>query len=412
MNRVLTVEEALQRVLAIMEPGPVEHLPLGEALGLALAEDVLTEEAVPPFTNSAMDGFALRAGDTASASPAAPVRLRVIGSLAAGQIYPQELAAGCALRIMTGAPIPVGADAVVPVEHVQAGEDWVEVRRPARPGADIRVAGEDIAEGTRILTAGTTLRAGEIGVLASLGRSWIPVRKRPRVAVITTGDELVDCSERPGPGQIRDSNSHALAAQVQAFGAVPVPFPRVPDTREEVERTFRMAADRCDVILSTGGVSVGDFDHVKTVLEALEAERIFWRVAQKPGGPFGLFRLAGKPCFGLPGNPAAAMVMMEEYVRPALRRRMGHRWLFRPEVEGILEAPWSKNQDDGKVHILRVRARREGGSFRVGLTGPQGSGILTSMMHANALLLMPRDRTSCAAGERVSLHLTDETEDR
>ncbi len=398
--------EARQMVLDRMARLPIREVGLAEVLGRAVAQDLHAGDPVPPFTNSAMDGFALRAPDVADASTDAPVRLRVAGDLAAGQMATEPLEPGTALRIMTGAPMPEGADAVVPLEWTHHGVDWVEVARAVRTGGNVRRIGEDIPQGGRVVAAGTSLGPGEIGVLAATGFARVPVVSPARVAILTTGDELVDCAIRPGPGQIRDANLHALCAQVSAFGAMPVPFARVPDRRADVETAIREALAGADMVLTTGGVSVGDWDFVKPVLEDLGAEPIFWRVDQKPGGPLGFWMLEGKPIFGIPGNPVAAMVMVEEYVRPALRRMMGFRHLHRPECTALLDRSWRKSSPDGRVHFLRVVLREEGGQRIASLTGPQGSGILSSMLRANALALVFEEQNAIEAGEPVRLHLT------
>jgi molybdopterin molybdotransferase len=404
--------EARQLVLDSVAPPEAWEAPLAEALGLAAARDIHAPEPVPPFTNSAMDGFALRWEDTARASEAAPVRLRVAGRLAAGQVEEQPLRSGTALRIMTGAPLPPGADTVVPLEQVRVEGDWVILERPIRMGANVRRAGEDIPEGGRVLEVGTALGPSEIAVLAATGFDRVPAFSRPRVAVLTTGDELVPCGERPGPGQIRDANLPALSAQLAAFGALPVPFPRVPDGPEALRAVLERALEDCDVVLTTGGVSVGDCDFVKPVLEALGARNLFWRVAQKPGGPLGFWLAGAKPVFGIPGNPVAAMLMVETYVRPALRKLMGFHHLHRPEQRAVLEGGWRKSGADGRVHFLRVAAWEEEGRWRAALTGPQGSGILSSMLRANALAVIPEEQTEVPEGGEVLLHLTDRREDR
>jgi molybdopterin molybdotransferase len=261
-----------------------------------------------------------------------------------------------------------------------------------------------------VVTRGDVLRPADIGLLAVAGCAEVPVHPRPRIAIITTGDELVDVADEPGPGRIRDANLHAVRAQAVAFGALPLAFPRVPDHREEVVRALRQAAADADIIVTTGGISMGEYDYVKDALDELGAERIFWRVAQKPAGPLGLWQLHGKPVFGIPGNPVAAMLVMEEYVRPLLRRRMGFARLFRPECHGALETPWTRRADDDRLHFLRVRVREEGGELRARLSGPQGSGVLSSMARANALALIPGDVASIPEGGRVLLHLIEEPE--
>ena len=408
---MLTYREALRKVLDGATPLPPRRVPLAEALGLVAAGDVHSAEPVPPFTNSAMDGFAVRSEDCAAASEGSPARLDVQGDLPAGQVASRAVVTGTALRIMTGAPMPAGANAVVPVEDTSAVGEKVDIGKPVRRGANVRLAGEDIAAGARVVAGGTVLRPAEIGVLAAVGCAEVSVVPRVRIAVLTTGDELVDVSEQPGPGRIRDSNFHSACAQAVAFGAIPVPFPRVPDRREAVERAIREAVASADVLVTTGGISVGAYDYVKDVLEALGAERVFWRVAQKPGGPLGYYRLDGKPVFGIPGNPVASMLMMEEYVRPLLRRLMGFEKLHRPERQGVLDENWSKSQPDGRTHLLRVSVRERDGALHASLAGPQGSGILSSMTRSNALAVIPEDAATVPRGGPVLLHLTEEAED-
>ena len=407
---MLTPAEALQQILDRVSPLRAERKPLGEVLGLAVAEDLHSTATVPPFTNSAMDGYAVRAEDLATASPEHPLRLHVIGDLAAGGVPPRALATGEALRIMTGAPMPEGADAVVPVEDTTRGGDWVEVVKPLQAGIHIRLAGEDLRQGQLLVKAGQALRPGDLGVLAAAGIPSVRVHPRVRVAVLTTGDELVDVSEEPGPGRIRDANIHAVCAQVQVCGAIPVPFPRIPDDRDALLKALRQALE-ADVVLTTGGISVGDYDYMKDLLEELGAERIFWKVAQKPGGPLGFWMLNGKPIFGIPGNPVAAMLMVEEYVRPALRKQMGFANLHRPVAEARLEGGWSGRAGDPRTTFLRVVARREGGELKAKLTGPQGSAILSSMLIANALAVIPAGADRVVPDGTVILHLTEEAED-
>jgi molybdopterin molybdotransferase len=318
------------------------------------------------------------------------------------------------MRIMTGAPLPEGADTVVPVEQTGRGGDggsaWVELRQAQRAGLHIRQAGEDLREGQLLLRAGHGLRPGDLGALAAAGIPELAVHPRLRVAVLTTGDELVDVSEEPGPGRIRDANVHALCAQVAACGAIPVPYARIPDDRERLLQTLRQALE-ADVVLTTGGISVGDYDFMKGLLEELGARRIFWKVAQKPGGPLGFWKLGTTPIFGIPGNPVAAMLMVEEFVRPALRRLMGFAKVHRPTVEATLDGGWAGKPDDHRTTYLRVVAQREGSAYRAQLTGPQGSAILSSMILANALAVIPAGVDRVEPGRTVTLHLMDENED-
>jgi molybdopterin molybdotransferase len=408
---MIAYREALELVLQGATALRSQEVALDEALGLVAAVDVVAAEPVPPFVNSGVDGFAVRAADVAEAREDAPVRLRVPEDVPAGHVAQAEVARGTALRIMTGAPLPVGSDAVVPVEDTSSSGDAVEVRRAVRARANVRPAGEDVSRGTRVVERGVVLRPGDIGVLAEIGCARVRVVPRARVAVITTGDELVDVTERPGPGRIRDANLHALCAQLTACGAVPLPFPRIPDEAADVTRALRGAWAAADVVVTTGGVSMGERDRVKDVLGEMSAERVFWRVAQKPAGPLGFWRLTGKPVFGAPGNPVAAMLTVEEYVRPLLRRMMGHARLFRPEVEGVLEEPWARRAADERLHFARVVARVVEGEWRARLAGPQGSGVLSSLARANALALISAGATELPAGSRVTLHLIEEPED-
>ncbi len=409
---MLTVAQALQAVLErvkVLEPAEVG---IDEALGLVLAADIVAQEDLPPFVNSAMDGFALRAEDLAQASDTSVVRLRVVDDQPAGQVSSRSVGPGTALRIMTGASLPAGAHPVVPVEQVTTEGDWVSLRRPVRPGANIRQAGEDVRRGETVLRAGTPLRPAELSLLAALGHAQVKVIPVPRVVVMTTGNELVHVSQPLGPGQIRDANLHGLCAQVRAAGAMALPVARVRDEPEALEAALRRALDHADVILTNGGISMGDHDHLKPVLAGLGAEQVFWQIAQKPGRPMAFSLFKGRPVFGIPGNPVAAQICFEVYVRPALRKLMGHVQLFRPERTAILAEDLRKPAGDGRVHFLRVLLRRDGDRLLATSTGPQGSGLLSSMTRAQALAILPEGAVDPRAGSPVQLLMTDETEDR
>jgi molybdopterin molybdotransferase len=315
------------------------------------------------------------------------------------------------MRIMTGAPLPVGADTVVQVELTRPEEAEVLVLKSLKPGANVRLAGEDMKDGATVLQRGTFLRPGEVGVCAAAGHPVVSVYPRVRVAVLTTGAELVDVSAVPGPGQIRDANAHSLRAQVQAIGAEPVVFPRVTDTSEAVRTAVAQAVAQADVVLTNGGVSVGDYDFVREVLEDLGAHLVFWGVKQKPGKPMGFWTLGSKYVVGLPGNPVSCMVCTEEYVRPMLRRMMGFSLLYRPVRSAILDGAYAKGADTGRRHFVRVRLREQDGVLHAVLTGPQGSGILTSMAEAEALAIIPEQVSTLAAGSLVDVQLSDLPED-
>ena len=407
-----TCSEALQLILDSVAPLPARSTPLFEALGLVLAGTQRSPETVPPFTNSAMDGYAVRAEDCRGANAGSPVSLAVLEDVPAGSVATVDVRPGTAIRIMTGAPLPAGADSVVPVEATETEGSRVRIGASVKKGANVRYAGEDLREGEELLPKGFVLNPAALGVLASVGLAEIPVHPRARVAILTTGDALVEASAKPGPGQIRDSNVQTMCGQAVAFGAVPIPFPRVPDTREAVAAALAKARDCADVIVTNGGISVGDYDFIKAVLVELGAREVFWKVTQKPGGPLGFWLLDGKPVFGIPGNTVAAMVCMEEYVRPALRKLMGHAKLLRPEAVATFEGNFRKSAPDGKVHLIRVRARREGDRVVVSPSGPQGSGILSSMLRSNALALVPADAMALTTGDEVAVHLVEEPEDR
>ncbi len=397
----ISVDEAFALILERFVPLPAEERPLLDALGSVLAEDVRAPNDVPPFANSAMDGYAVRAADVAGA----PVRLRVSVDIAAGQSAERPLERGTAARIMTGAPLPPGADAVVRFEDTDRATDVVEVRKAVPPGENVRLAGEDLTKGAVVLPAGTLLRPAEIGVLATAGRGALRVVRRPRVAVLSTGDELVDVDETPGPGKIRDANRYSLAVAAQAAGAVPVMLGIARDTADELRGALRRAA-REDVIVTSGGVSVGDYDFVKVVMRELGTMN-FWSIAMRPGKPVAFGEILGKPIFGLPGNPVSALLTFELFARPALLRLQGRTKLHRQRATARLV------EDVQKPPHLRFfgRAIYDAASGTVRTTGPQGSGILRSMALANCLLDLPVGPSFVRTGTAVAVILTDLPED-
>ncbi len=403
--KLISIEEARTRVLAEALPLPVETRAITDALGLVLAEDIVAQHDVPPFDNSAMDGFALRAADTVDAGPDNPVTLAVIETLAAGHVADHSLEPGKAIKIMTGAPIPIGADAVVQSEHVEEADGSVKIFEPARPGRNIRRAGEDVGAGDRVLTSGTALWPAEIGLLASLGHPEVQVHRLPRVAVLSTGSELVDVDQPLGPGQIRNSNSYSLRAQCKQLGIDAVALGIVPD---DYQRTRELIAEglEYDVLLTSGGVSVGQFDFVKDVQDALGVERRLWGVSMKPGKPLAFGVRGTTLVFGLPGNPVSAMVSFELFVRPALMRLMGYRKTTRPIYRAIISEDVASI--DGRTYVVRVRAWREDGIWHVSSTGAQGSGILRSMVGANGLALIHGGPRGVRAGEEVDFLLLRE----
>ncbi|MFZ2412773.1 MAG: gephyrin-like molybdotransferase Glp [Candidatus Cryosericum sp.] len=408
---MLNIEEALKAILEHATPLTPVTMELDDAAGLVLAEDVMARGNVPPFANSAMDGFAVLASDIQQASEATPVRLHILEDVPAGSVATQPVRPGTAIRIMTGAPLPDGADTVVHVEVTRVEGDDVLILLAFKAGVNVRGMGEDMKDGTIVLTAGTVLRPGEVGVCAAAGHATVTVSPGARVAVLTTGRELVDAAQVPGPGQIRDANAHSLRAQVAAMGAIPVVFDRVPDTRATVRSALEQALAQADVVLTNGGVSVGDYDFVKEVLQEMGAELVFWRVKQKPGKPMAFWTLGSKRIVGLPGNPVSCMVCAEEYVRPLVRRMMGHTLLFRPVHTAVLDERYAKGSDAGRAHFVRVRLRERDGLLHATLTGPQGSGILTSMALATGIAVLPEDTPVVEAGQTVQVQLTDLPED-
>ena len=400
--RLLTVDEALERILARIRVLPSESLPLADALGAVLGEDVAAESDVPPFRNSAMDGYAVRGADVAQV----PARLRVVGEIAAGAAPSRAVAPGEAMRIMTGAPMPDGADAVVRVEDTDNRADVVTITVPTRPGTSVRAAGEDLRRGETILASGTTLRPAEIGVLATLGRTAVAVTKRPRVAVLSTGDELVELDAKLRPGQIRDANRYSLSAAVRLAGATPVGGGIVRDTAADLRGALGEAAAGADVIVTSGGVSVGDHDYVKPVVDEL-GTMDFWSIAIRPGRPLAFGEIDGRPIFGLPGNPVSSLLGFELFVRPALLRMGGRRLLHRPRVTARCTEPI--DTPPGLRFFARGVYDPETNSVRT--TGPQGSGILRSMALANCFIDVPETTDHVSPGEAVVVILTDRPED-
>ncbi|MCR4407454.1 MAG: molybdopterin molybdotransferase MoeA [Anaerolineae bacterium] len=398
---MLSVEEALEQVLSHFRPLEPERVPILEALDRVLAEDVYSSFDIPPRANSAMDGYALLAADTRGAGPQTPKRLRIIGDVAAGYVSEAAVTPGTAIRIMTGAPIPPGADAVVRFEDTKQQGEWVDVFIEVPAGNEIRLAGEDVRRGELVLRRGIRIRPQEVGMLASLGRQEVVVIRRPRVAVLATGDELVEAGHPLGPGKIYNSNSYSNAAQVIRYGGIPIMLgiarDRIPELTEKIKAGL---AQGVDLFLVSGGVSVGDFDVVKNVLAA-EGEITFWRVRMKPGKPMAFGRIGGVPLLGMPGNPVSVMVSFEIFARPAILTMMGITELDKPTVEAVL-LDEVKYKDDRR-HFLRVYVEGKNGEYYARLTGEQGSGILSSMVKANGLAIIPETWDHVPAGERVQV---------
>ena len=404
----ISVAEAQQIVLDACRVLGCETVASVEAQGRVLAAPVSSGRTLPPADCSAMDGYAVRAEDLAGASKSTPVQLSVVYEVAAGGEGKRALLAGEAARIFTGAPIPPGADAVVIQEDTSARGDGVEISVAPKPGENIREAGEDIRRGDVVLETGTLLGPAQLGMLASLGRSLVRVHQRPTVAILSGGDELVDPDGDAAGGRIVSSNTYSLAALCREVGAEPVNLGIARDTPEDLERLLRNGL-RADFLVSSAGVSVGDHDYVRPVLEKLGCRLLFWGVLQKPGYPFAFGRFEegeGPLVFGLPGNPVSAMVTFEQYVRPAIRKVTGHSAWFRPVVRARLTETLTKKA--GRLHFVRVQLAVRNGRIEATSTGSQSSGVLRSMILAQGLMIFPADATELPAGTEVPVQVIDE----
>ena len=396
---MIALDDAQRRVLAACAPFHPTAIALGEALGCVTSVELRADEDVPPFANTAMDGFAVRAADATAGK-----RLKVVATLPAGQAPDRAVGVDEAVRIMTGAPIPDGADAIVMVEDTEVDDDgFVAIGRTASPGDHVRPAGEDLAAGQVAFEPFTVLRPGHLGVLASLGYRRVPVFRRARVGVLSTGDELVDDGSPLRPGQIRDSNRPTLVAMVHEAGCDAVDLGVVADDEAAITAVLERGLAECDALVTSGGVSMGDFDYIKVVLDRMGAMR-WWQVAIKPAKPLAFGVVSDKPVFGLPGNPVSSMVSFELFARPALRRMMGHRDPFRPTVEAVADEAL-RRRPDGKVHFVRVVASTaDDGRWHIRSSGGQGSNLLRAMALANALAVVP-DGDGVAEGGDVEVML-------
>lgn len=393
---MLSYDEALAQILGKVASLPPVETPLAEAPGLVLAEDVVSPLSLPPFDNSAMDGYAVRASDVQNATAERPVTLPIAGEVAAGATSLLPLPPGTALRIMTGAPLPSGANAVVPIEDTRAEGDQVQLMLAAAPGNHVRNAGEDVQAGETVIGTDTPLRPAEIGLAAALGRTSLRTVPRPRVAILSTGDELVEPGQTLKPGQIYNSNAYALSAQVMEAGGTVVRRLHVGDSPDALRQALDACRGAADVILSSGGVSVGAYDFVKDVL----GERgtvDFWRVAIRPGKPLVFGACEGALFFGLPGNPVSSSVTFELFVRPALRRMRGLADVLRPTVQARLTE--EAGHEPGRRSFQRAFLTREGDAYLVHLIGGQGSHQMRSLVLANALLILPEYVSTLHAGE-------------
>jgi molybdopterin molybdotransferase len=401
---MISVEDALKLILSTTPILGMEKVDIITALGRVIGENIYSPSDIPPFDNSAMDGYAVKSEDTKGASKDHPAVLTVIEDLPAGYVAKGKIKKGEAIRIMTGAPLPQGADSVIMVEETEASGDKVKIFNEAETNQHIRKGGEDVKKGELVIPQGTVLRPAAIGMLASLKRSFVSVYQRPLVSILCTGDELVDVDGELKAGQIVSSNSYTLASQVKECGGIPLLLGIARDRKDELEQKFREGL-RADVIISSAGVSVGDYDLVKGVLQDLGMEMKFWKVAMRPGQPLAFGTIGGKPTFGLPGNPVSSMVSFEQFVRPYLLKMQGHKKIFRPVIEAIWQEGFVKKTE--RKYLVRCIVSKKEGTYIASSTGEQGSGILKSMVLANGLAIFPEEKEVIKAGEKVKVQLLD-----
>jgi len=403
---MIPLEEAQKQILATVPRLPAADVPLSDALGLVTAETLVARDPIPPFANTGVDGFAVQAADTSGASAESPVRLKIVDELPAGKAPTIPVGTGEAIRIMTGAPVPEGCDAIVMVEDTSAEGDVVTIRKAARPGDHVRPAGGDLEVGDPAIPAGSVLGPAGIGVVASLGQASVNVVRRARVAVMSTGDELVQAGKPLSIGQIRDSNRPMLMGLVAQTGCEVVDFGVGIDDEAVITERLRKAAATCDAVVTSGGVSMGDYDVIKAVLSQI-AEMNWWQVAIRPAKPLAFGMLGGVPVFGLPGNPVSSHVSYELFARPALLQMMGHTRIYRP-VTPVVAAHDMRRRSDGKLHLNRVTLRPadDGSGLVAADAGGQASNVLSAMAASDGLALIP-DGEGVAAGELVDVMRLD-----
>jgi len=399
---MITVEDALANILAKIEPKGMEKVSITESLGRILAEDVRARRSNPPLDNSAMDGYAVIAGDIQSATPESPVQLELVDEVAAGAVGKIMLKPKQAIRIMTGAPIPPGADAVLMQEDTDKNGSAILAKDKATVGENIRRAGEDVKEGEVVIPKGRVITPALVGMMAVCGRSSVLVGQRPTVAILSTGDELCELDQVPEGSQIFNSNGYMLAAQVQSAGGIPRYMGVARDDEQDLLEKFKWALES-DIVLSSGGVSVGDYDLVKASLEKMGNEMLFWKVAMKPGKPLAFGKIGERPVFGLPGNPVSSFVSFEQFVRPSIKKMMGAEDISPRTVQAVLTRGIRKKTE--RVHFMSAVVSWDGGVYTVTPAEEQGSGVLKSTVAANGLLVFPLEKGELKQGERVTVQL-------
>jgi molybdopterin molybdotransferase len=395
---MVTFEDARKLILDHIVTLAGEQVDIPESLGRVLAQDVTAPWDLPVCDNSAMDGYAVRSPDCRQAAD-----LRLVGYVPAGGLAPAPIEPGCAVKVMTGAPVPFGCDAVVPLEETEEMDGGrVRIRGPVKPRQHLRFAGEDVKRGQIVMRCGMLIRPPEISMLASVGKLSVTVYRKPRVAILSTGDELIEPGELPTPGKVVDSNSLSLAAAVTEAGAVPLPLGTARDDRAS-HRAKISDGLRADALITSAGVSAGQHDLVRDTLQELGVQQLFWRVAISPGGPMAFGIREGRPVFSLPGNPVAALITFEEFVRPALLKMLGHAQVVKPFITAVLQDEARKKP--GKINLLRVVVKLVNGRYLAYSAGNQHTGILSTTLKANGLAHLPADRTSFSPGDEIRVRL-------
>jgi molybdopterin molybdotransferase len=401
---MIQVDEARDIILSKIEPKGLEKVFIEEALGRVLAEDIIAGLNNPPMDNSAMDGYAVIAADIQSATPDNPVKLEIVGHVPAGSVAGVTLKHHQAIRIMTGAPIPPGADAVLMQEDTEKNGSGILAKDKAEVGENIRLAGEDVKAGEVVIPKGVPVTPAHIGMMAVVGRSSIYVGQRPTVAILSTGDEIVELDGNPTGPCIYNSNGYMLAAQIRSAGGIPCYMGVARDEEKDLMEKFNWAL-KCDIVVSSGGVSVGDYDLVKATLDKLGNDMMFWKVAMKPGKPLAFGKIGDTPIFGLPGNPVSSFVSFEQFARPAIKKMMGAREIMPRTVQATLTRTVHKKT--GRLHFMSAVISWDGSETTVAPAEEQGSGVLKSTVNANGLLVFPLEKDELKSGEQVTVQLLD-----
>lgn len=408
MRTNISLEEALDILLNENSQTEAIHVPLLDSLGSVLAEDIISDINMPPFNKSPLDGYAVCSDDIKSASKERPITLKVIDFVPAGHVSSKKIKSGEAMRIMTGAKIPEGADVIIRFEDTEFTEKDVKIYTPLNPNSNISKLGEDMKVGDIVIKKGAVIDSAEIGILASLGKSFVKVYRKPRVAILSTGDELVDIHDVLTDGKIRNSNSYTIAAQIKKIGAKPLMLGICDDGIEDIKEKLKTALSWADMIITTGGVSVGDCDLIKEAFQQLGAEMLFWRVRMKPGTPIAVAKYDNKLIFGLSGNPAAAYITFEQFVRPIVLKKMGKEKYKLMEVQSILESKFSKVSSQNR--FVRANTYYKDGRYYTKFPDKHSSGVLSSLSGTNSLFYIPSGTGPYKEGQKITVQLLDYSE--